>query len=684
MLIKKIKLSNIRSYRETEINFPTGSVLLNGDVGAGKSTILLAIEFALFGLRRSDLSGATLLRSGEKFGYVELNFEIDNKDIKIKRSLARTKKTISQDSGYIEINGNRKDLSIVELKQEIINLLNYPKEFLTKTKDLIYRYTVYTPQEQMKQILLENPQERLNILRRVFGIEKYKTIINNAKLFVSQIKEKTKELSGVVIDLEQKKQEEINLQEKIIKIKEDIKPLEINYKNISLKIDEKRNEIILVEDKIVKINEVKTNLSVKSIQLENINTQIQRNKKDLELIKEELKNTEPLQLIDANILLNETQGKTKELEEIEKKLEAIKNTLRTNEIKIINTNEIKNKFNNLNLCPTCQQIVQPEHKQNLCLEQDNIINKTQENLDYLKLSIREKEDIKEKLKINLEELREKHRKIELNNLKYKNFNEKRNKELVLQKEILDLEENRKKTNQIIEELKQENLKFKIISETYPKLKVELDNLRENLKKIEIEKSGLEREALTNGNFIKRLQEEITKKEIVKTNIQKLTTTRYFFEKEFISLIEIIERKIMIKAFSDFNKLFQDWFNILINNELLKIRIDQEFTPIIEQNGYETDYLNLSGGEKTAAALAYRLALNQVINNLMSSIKTREIIILDEPTDGFSEAQLDRLKLVLEELKIKQVILVSHESKIESFVDNIIKLNKKEHVSEIIE
>ena len=147
-------------------------------------------------------------------------------------------------------------------------------------------------------------------------------------------------------------------------------------------------------------------------------------------------------------------------------------------------------------------------------------------------------------------------------------------------------------------------------------------------------------------------------------------------------MEVIEKKIMLKAFSDFDKLFRDWFDILIDNELLKVRIDEGFTPVIEQNGYDINYLHLSGGEKTAVALAYRLALNQVINNLMTSIRTKDLIILDEPTDGFSEAQLDRLRIVLGALDIKQVILVSHEDKIESFVDNIIKLTNKNHVSEI--
>ena len=104
--------------------------------------------------------------------------------------------------------------------------------------------------------------------------------------------------------------------------------------------------------------------------------------------------------------------------------------------------------------------------------------------------------------------------------------------------------------------------------------------------------------------------------------------------------------------------------------------------MIEQNGHEINYNFLSGGEKTAAALAYRLALNQVINSIMSVIRTKELIILDEPTDGFSAEQIDRLRLVLEELKTKQIIIVSHENKIESFVRHVIKIEKKDHISAV--
>jgi len=124
--------------------------------------------------------------------------------------------------------------------------------------------------------------------------------------------------------------------------------------------------------------------------------------------------------------------------------------------------------------------------------------------------------------------------------------------------------------------------------------------------------------------------------------------------------------------------------MLVESELLNIKLDEEFTPTIIQNDYEIDYNYLSGGEKTAAALAYRLALNQIINTLIAVIKTKDLLILDEPTDGFSTEQLDRVKTVIDELDAKQIILVSHEAKVESFVENVIKFDKKEHITEISE
>jgi exonuclease SbcC len=139
---------------------------------------------------------------------------------------------------------------------------------------------------------------------------------------------------------------------------------------------------------------------------------------------------------------------------------------------------------------------------------------------------------------------------------------------------------------------------------------------------------------------------------------------------------------MQKIHREFSELFQKWFNILIDDENISVRIDEEFTPIITQDGYDTEVMSLSGGEKTSVALAYRLALNKVINDLISSITTKDILILDEPTDGFSTQQLDKMRNVLLELDLRQLIMVSHEAKMESYVENIIRINKNEHISQI--
>ena len=49
MIITSIEISNVRSYESCHIDFDSGTTLLIGDIGSGKSSVLMAIEFALFG-----------------------------------------------------------------------------------------------------------------------------------------------------------------------------------------------------------------------------------------------------------------------------------------------------------------------------------------------------------------------------------------------------------------------------------------------------------------------------------------------------------------------------------------------------------------------------------------------------------------------------------------------------------
>jgi exonuclease SbcC len=195
------------------------------------------------------------------------------------------------------------------------------------------------------------------------------------------------------------------------------------------------------------------------------------------------------------------------------------------------------------------------------------------------------------------------------------------------------------------------------------------------------KSRLEQQKEDMMSYINQLANEIEKKHSEKRQIESLNEIMSWLDENFMNLMEVMEQHVMLALQYEFNTFFQSWFEIIMQNGI-SVRIDDSFSPVIIQNGFDTDYSNLSGGEKTSVALAYRLALNKVINSISENIKTKDIIILDEPTDGFSNDQLDKLRDVIAQLALKQIIIVSHEPKIDTFVESVIKLYKENHTSRI--
>ncbi|KKK50853.1 hypothetical protein LCGC14_3120860 [marine sediment metagenome] len=54
------------------------------------------------------------------------------------------------------------------MRRKILNLLKYSVTRYEKAKKIpLFRYTVYTPQEQVKEILNAKPEERFEILKEV-------------------------------------------------------------------------------------------------------------------------------------------------------------------------------------------------------------------------------------------------------------------------------------------------------------------------------------------------------------------------------------------------------------------------------------------------------------------------------------------------------------------------------------
>lgn len=313
---------------------------------------------------------------------------------------------------------------------------------------------------------------------------------------------------------------------------------------------------------------------------------------------------------------------------------------------------------------------------------DLVIKDIEEKIEVLRLEEKELKKKDEDLKKRQEELRKEQAELKVFALKKESVDEKeKRKELLvkdqenLKQEIGRINIRKIETNKQIDTLKDAENDYLILRKSYEcSLQAE--------KKLEIAKKEFEVKKEHIARSITELDVEIAKKTRYKEALSKLSQYQHWLEEYFTNLMNAMERHVMLQVYSEFNDLFRQWFSVLIEDETMGVRIDDEFTPLVEQNGYETAVENLSGGEKTAVALAYRLALNKVINDIVGEIKTKDIIILDEPTDGFSTEQLDKIRIVLEQLNIKQVIIVSHESKIESFVDNVIRITKNEHVSEI--
>ncbi|MCH8067294.1 MAG: AAA family ATPase [Nanoarchaeota archaeon] len=684
MLLKSIKLNNIRSYLDQKIDFPLGSLLLSGDIGSGKSTILLAIEFALFGSKPSELPASSLLRHGKTEGSVEFNFELEGKNIIVKRNLKRSKNGIKQEIGYIITDGVKKELSPVEMKSQIFDLLGYPKDLVSKGKDLIYRYTVYTPQEEMKRILAEDKDVRLNTLRKVFNIDKYKKIRENSSIFIRSVKEKKKEFEGFISDLGEKKKELDSMNKEIFDLDEKIKIIMPKAENAKEEVRKKRENISIYEDKVNELNRLRKSLDILELELNNNLSIHNSNNKTISKLNEQIteieRDLEKEGKITAENIKEKINETEKNIKNFHEKIDNIKQKLNENNINKSRSEEIINTISDIERCPLCLQNVEHDHKNTINDREKRNISNAEENIKIYsekETEIRNRLDDLEKEKENL---RKAENRAELVKLKTQNVEDKKKEKSNMEKLHEEIKEKIGVINTKKIDLNKKIDEMKNVEGDYKKIKEGFDRALDEEKKLDIEKAGLEKENESLTRIIKTLEGEIGKKSKAKEKLSYLAEMQNWLENYFVNLMTTMERHVMLQIYREFNELFKTWFNILIEDETISVRLDDEFTPVIEQNGYETYVENLSGGEKTAVALSYRLALNKVINDMVVDIKTGDILMLDEPTDGFSSEQLDKVRDVLEQLNMRQVVIVSHESKIESFVDKVIRIGKEEHVS----
>ncbi|MFX0029025.1 MAG: hypothetical protein ACFE8B_07440, partial [Candidatus Hermodarchaeota archaeon] len=306
-------------------------------------------------------------------------------------------------------------------------------------------------------------------------------------------------------------------------------------------------------------------------------------------------------------------------------------------------------------------------------------------IDALTVKINENKNLLKNLR---EFQRIKNKRESLNSLILETKKRKTDLETRINEFFIEINNNQQEILNILSEYNNTNLqKFNKIGE---EMKSKLEKRKKTLEELNSKREISGNELSAQKKALEYLQKDlvllnsnITKKKTVQNNLTYYSQLKNWVSEEFPVLIRDIEKKILSSSAHHFNSYFKEWFHELVEDKNIEVEIkSDDFQPIIHVNGYESPFKDLSGGEKSALSLAYRLALNKIINERYQEVKTKDLLILDEPTDGFSQQQINRMQSIFENLNTSQMIIISHERNLDSFVTDIFQFQKENHSTRV--
>jgi exonuclease SbcC len=101
-----------------------------------------------------------------------------------------------------------------------------------------------------------------------------------------------------------------------------------------------------------------------------------------------------------------------------------------------------------------------------------------------------------------------------------------------------------------------------------------------------------------------------------------------------------------------------------------LRWSRDYEIILEEEGHERSFPNLSGGEQMAAALSIRLALLKQLSDI-------RLAFFDEPTTNMDAERRERLAQQIGQVQhFDQLFIISHDDTFEENVDNILHIERR--------
>jgi len=169
MILQKIKLKDFLSHKKTEIEFTSGQkILIDGKSGSGKSSIVDALVWVLFGKGRVD--NRALIRTGQSSARVTVHLK-GEKDYKIERSITQSGKhelKVMEDKRLVKTVGKKETQAYLE------------KSILHCTYLLFINSVVY-PQENTENFVKQPANKRKDIILEMIKANDYDEHYDKAK-----------------------------------------------------------------------------------------------------------------------------------------------------------------------------------------------------------------------------------------------------------------------------------------------------------------------------------------------------------------------------------------------------------------------------------------------------------------------------------------------------------------------
>jgi exonuclease SbcC len=240
-VIERVSLHNWKSHEDSSFEFGKGTNILVGPMGSGKSTVLDALCFALFGNfpalqhKRVKLSEIIMNRPAKKEeAWVKVELSLDGHTYQIERRInseGASEARISRDGKFIQ--GPQPQ----RVNEEVERILKIDYELFTRA--------VYSEQNGVDYFLRLGRGDRKKQIDELLGISKFEVMRSNLSTVLNRIKEMQEERRAFLgsMDVEKLRKDEELASADLKKVEKDMG--ELSTKANGIKVRKKNAEAAL-------------------------------------------------------------------------------------------------------------------------------------------------------------------------------------------------------------------------------------------------------------------------------------------------------------------------------------------------------------------------------------------------------------------------------------------------------